>query len=426
MLGREIAAAARTTTGGSRITWIVDLAGDPPPDPVVVRVEGQGSFTGTEVSLVREVAAFRALASTRVPVPGVHAVHPDGSAAILERLAGTDDLDRFQPDDRAAALNDFAAVLAEMHRVDPDTLDLPGFGRPSTPEEHARIDLAMWQRLASSVVDLDPLIAYTGGWLQAHAPTTVARTVFVQGDTGPGNFMADAGRVTGLVDMEFAHIGDPMDDLAWVMMRMRSDAAYETFVDAYTRHGGAPIGPASVAFYRLAVDYRCAVTTSLAVARGGGARGWAPYQLQTQRYLDGIAERLTAATGLQVPPVDVPEVGPTARTAMFDQLLATLRTAARSIADPEISAATRNDQILVHLLRAHDRLGAAIEAGDAADLAGTGGAGATAIDAGAAAAAGEADDDRVLGVLLRRRRRQRLLWSTLLERSAPPVRSLQS
>ncbi len=406
-LGRTIASAVRSSVGGSRITWLVDLADDAPPGSVVVRVEGLGSFTGTEVTLEREARAFRALALVEIPVPRVIALHPDGSAAILERLAGTDDLDLFEPDERAAVLDHFAAVVAAMHRVDMETIDLPGFDRPATPEEHARLDLAMWRRLGDSVPDLDPLIQYAGTWLHAHAPTTVSRTSFVQGDTGPGNFLADGRIVTGLVDMEFAHLGDPMDDLAWIMMRLHDDAAFESFLESYACHGGAPINEASVSYYRLAVDYRCAVTTSLAVASGGGARGWAPYQLQTQRYLDGIAGRLAEAAGVDLPSADVPDVGPTDRTALFDQLLLTLRTAARSIADPDISTATRNDQILVHMLRAHDRFGAAIDAAESADPLAT----------GAAAITAEADaDGRVLAALLHRRARQRLLWTTLLDR----------
>jgi aminoglycoside phosphotransferase (APT) family kinase protein len=416
-LGRPIGSSWRTAGGGSRTTWLVDLADGDDPRSVVVRTEGEGSFTGTEISLAREMVAFRALGPTPVAVPRVHAVRADGSAAILERLDGTDDLAQVPEQERAAIMDDFAAVLACLHRVDPDELELPGFARPTTAEEHARLDLQMWQRLASTVDALDPLIAYCGAWLVEHAPTSVARTTFVQGDTGPGNFMAAQGRVTGLVDMEFAHLGDPMDDVAWVLMRLRGATSPEEFLAAYLRHGGVPIEHASVDFYRLAVDYRCAVTTSLAVGRGGGARGWAPYLLQTQRYLDGIAERLAALAGLDRPPLDDPDPPPTPRTPMFDQLLESIRAAVRAIDDDEIRTATRNDQILVHYLRAHDRLGVVLEQSDRADRRAVAG---IPDDHRAlvehAAAAGATGDVEALAYLLRRQRRDRLLWRTLLDR----------
>ena len=41
----------------------------------------------------------------------------------------------------------------------------------------------------------------------------------VQGDTGPGNFLHDGSKLTAIVDFELAHIGDPMEDLAWIGTR---------------------------------------------------------------------------------------------------------------------------------------------------------------------------------------------------------------
>ena len=46
-----------------------------------------------------------------------------------------------------------------------------------------------------------------------------ARPCFLQGDTGPGNFMFEGDRVTHLVDWEIAHFGDPMEELAAICVR---------------------------------------------------------------------------------------------------------------------------------------------------------------------------------------------------------------
>ena len=45
----------------------------------------------------------------------------------------------------------------------------------------------------------------------------------MQGDTGPGNFMYQDGKVTAVVDWELAHLGDPMDDIAWLSLRTVQD-----------------------------------------------------------------------------------------------------------------------------------------------------------------------------------------------------------
>ena len=51
-------------------------------------------------------------------------------------------------------------------------------------------------------------------WLRNNVPQGERKVSFVQGDTGPGQFMYADGQVTALIDWELAHIGDPMLDLA--------------------------------------------------------------------------------------------------------------------------------------------------------------------------------------------------------------------
>ena len=240
--------------------------------------------------------------------------------------------------------------------------------------------------------------------------------MLVQGDTGPGNFLADDGMVTGLVDWEFAHLGDPMDDWAWVEMRADAEEI-PALHDHYTHTTGIPIDPDRIGYYRIAVDYRCAITTSLAVSRGGGARGWAPYLLQTQRYLDGIATRLSAQLGIEEPTPELP-TPTTDRAAHFDALLDGIRTAVRALDDPEVREQTRNLQILVRYLRAHDELGAEIEARDRDDRAETFGAGTPFAEA--IEPAGATGDERTWRYLLRRHARERVLWASMLDR---PVRA---
>ncbi len=50
------------------------------------------------------------------------------------------------------------------------------------------------------------------------------RQVLVHGDFGPNNALLDpaAGQVTGLLDWEWAHAGDPVEDLAWCEWIMRT------------------------------------------------------------------------------------------------------------------------------------------------------------------------------------------------------------
>ena len=144
--------------------------------------------------------------------------------------------------------------------------------------------------------------------------------------------------------------------------------------ERYSRATGIEIDHERIRYYRAAVDYRCAVTTSLAVSRGGGARGWAPYLLVTERYVLGLADRMAGLLGI------VGSGGAAGRDSTAAHGL--LRPSARR--DPcrharrrrrrRCRESTRNLQILVHYLRAYDEIGAEIEALDRADRAATLGA----------------------------------------------------
>ena len=291
MTGGRIAHVERPPTGGSRELYCVDVTtANGEVLPLVLRMEAGGAFAGTPISIRREATVYAALADTPVPVPRLIALSPDGAALLLERVPGESRFFALGEAERRQTLADFIDALAALHNLDVSTLPLDGFERPQSPEDHAQLDLALWARLAREHVDdQNPLVRYAGTWLQANAPHSVQRTVLVQGDTGPGNFIAQGGKVTGIVDWEFAHLGDPMDDIAWLEMRSGNGPKgalgdLTAQLAPYCAATGLEIDRARVDYYRVAVYYRCAVTAALAVSRGGGARGWFPYLLALQRF----------------------------------------------------------------------------------------------------------------------------------------------
>jgi aminoglycoside phosphotransferase (APT) family kinase protein len=421
--GGRILGAQRPPTGGSRDLFLIDVERpDGSTDPVVLRLETGGAFTGTPISLRREAAVYRALEGSAVPVPRLVAFADDGSALLVERLAGTPDFRSLDAAEREQTYADFVRGLAALHSLDVNDLALEGFAIPKTPEEHARLDLAVWASICDThVTDLDPLVVYAGSWLEANAPGRVQRTVLVQGDTGPGNFLSQDGRVTGIVDWEFAHISDPMADLAWLEMRTLIHGGrldWTPHLDAYARATGLEIDLARIDYYRVGVYYRCAVTTALAVARGGGARGFAPYVLQGARFHRSLGEALLRVTGIEEPEGPLPDVTNTPRTPWFDRIVDGIREVVRGVEDVNLRERTRNLQILLQRLRAWDAAGAQLEAMDADDRTRALGLSAG-DDAGLraqAAAAGGRSDEATLRYLIRRQRREAALWGRLMER----------
>ena len=80
------------------------------------------------------------------------------------------------------------------------------------------------ERLMGGTV-VEPLATFGARWLRHHAPHTLDRVVLLQGDTGPGNFLFEGDRLTAVVDFEWAHFGDPMEDfgnMAAVQKGMKS------------------------------------------------------------------------------------------------------------------------------------------------------------------------------------------------------------
>ena len=55
-------------------------------------------------------------------------------------------------------------------------------------------------------------------WLRRHAPPCLS-PVLLHGDFRVGNLMVGPEGLVGVFDWEFAHVGDPAEDLAWPCVR---------------------------------------------------------------------------------------------------------------------------------------------------------------------------------------------------------------
>ncbi len=362
---------------------------------------------------------YRALRDTAVRAPRLLAATDDGQALLIERAPGTADLWRLTDDERASALFDFMDALAELHAVDVDRLALDGFPRPADAADHALLDLALWTALLDEVgAPPDPEIVYALAWLRRHPPAGVVRTALVQGDTGPGNFVADGGRVTGLVDWEFAHLGDPMDDLAWVEYRLARTPGAPTFdalVTHYESRTGVTVDRAAVAYYAVMVQVRCAITTARTIARGGGAVGLAGYLVAHRRFLHGIAVALARAAGVALSPEPRFDAPPSPERPLYDRALEDLETAVvPALDDPAVKLRARSAATLLRHFRAVDGIGLAVADAEREDLQQLLGPGDHDPDGERlhrlADAAGTRGDHDVLAYLARRAARSVALW----------------
>jgi aminoglycoside phosphotransferase (APT) family kinase protein len=260
-------------SGASRVTWLVELAD---AREVVLRVDsGDGPMAGTPLTLAREATVYAALRETGLAIPRLLATTPEGDALLVEKAPGRESLDGLDGAARTRVMEGYVDALAALHGLDASRLALPGFERPG-PAEAARAELALWRGVLESRVRRPaPLAHFAFAWLERNAPPPAERIVLCHGDVGPGNFLHDGERVTALLDWEFAHLGDPLDDLAWLAFRghhLNDDVGdLAAQLRRWSERSGLAVDARRVAWYRALVMLRMLVSCFAALDSGAAA-----------------------------------------------------------------------------------------------------------------------------------------------------------
>jgi aminoglycoside phosphotransferase (APT) family kinase protein len=108
-----------------------------------------------------------------------------------------------------------AMALASLHGIAPDQVPaaVSRLVEPTPTYAYAE----HLQSVASSV-PMSPVIALGRRWLSHNHPDP-PRPALVHGDMRNGNLVVDGGGLAAVIDWELAHVGDPMEDLAWLCLR---------------------------------------------------------------------------------------------------------------------------------------------------------------------------------------------------------------
>jgi aminoglycoside phosphotransferase (APT) family kinase protein len=442
--GGEVVATNRVPGGASREAWFVDVRRDGTDEPLFLRYSRVARPADTIFHPLRvEAEIFVALYGTGVTVPRTIAVHPVHEAMLSERVSGDTWFYRIRdPDEQVRVAQDFIRNLAALHRVDPRTLTLPSLGPVKSVREHALDEIAkMRGRATRADGGMDALLRLSLAWLERNVPDYDGATVLVQGDTGPGNFMYEDGRVTAVVDWELAHFGDPMDDIAWLSLRTVQDT-FTHFPDRlreYEALSGNRIDADRVWYYRLFAETRLASNG----AGGGASAGSEPRAGQpvARDIGNGLiygmlhrrltVEALAKVMGFELPPGDLPDTPPVESWySLYDATLDNLQVIVPRIDDPLAAQWTKGVARVVKYLKELDHLGRAYDAAERDDLAklvgiepATVGDGRLALDT--AMAHGAIADEDYLRYVWRQVQRDDYLMRTasgaLSERTWPPL-----
>jgi aminoglycoside phosphotransferase (APT) family kinase protein len=113
-----------------------------------------------------------------------------------------------------------------------------------------------------------PVFEFTINWLKRHLPPPPSRLVLVHGDYRTGNFLYDQTGITGILDWEMAHAGDPIEDLGWVVMKSWRWARNnlvgglcerEDFVGMYERASGTKVDRDTLKFWEVFSNLKFAI-----------------------------------------------------------------------------------------------------------------------------------------------------------------------
>ncbi len=215
----------------------------------VVRRPPLGHVLDTAHDMVREHTVMSALHDTDVPVPETYALcaDPDVLGApfyVMEKVDGTpyrfaSQLEPLGPARTAAISTRMIDTLATLHRVDPVAVGLADFGRPEgflgrqVRRWKKQLDASHSRKLAGAV-ELHSL-------LENHLPEQSAPGV-VHGDFRLDNLLVDdRDEVAAVIDWEMATLGDPLTDVALLLVyqRMADLDIGDAVADASTAPGFA-------------------------------------------------------------------------------------------------------------------------------------------------------------------------------------------
>lgn len=247
-----------------REAWVVDVTR---PDTTVLegflRLERVPAAPDSATSLFKETKIIEALGHTSVPVPKVYGRDEALSCTLFERVRGRSDIDKITDKrQQRAVMEDFIKVMARMHTLDLDELGLAPYMPyiPTTPREASLSEVDLVEKNFADFLAhyTDPLITYGLDWLRRNAPTTLARVSLVQGDTGPVNFMFDGDHVSAVIDLEWGHFADPLEDLGNFCVRefWNPSGGLDGLFHLYEQESGIPYTKAAAEYYRVHQNVR--------------------------------------------------------------------------------------------------------------------------------------------------------------------------
>lgn len=200
-----------------------------------------------------EYEVLRLLQSEGIPVPKLYGWCDDPEAIVMAALedhpfhGGADSDPALH-----AMIETYMTILAKIHRIDTRKAAAAGLAIPDTAED---IALAYFRLADATYVrgkaGPEPMIEFMRGWILRNVPTHRTRAVLLVADAP--QFFHDGTAITAIYDLEMAHVGDPMMDLASIRVRDINEpiGGLGRLLDAYAAASGEAIDWPALQFHTL-------------------------------------------------------------------------------------------------------------------------------------------------------------------------------
>jgi aminoglycoside phosphotransferase (APT) family kinase protein len=263
--------------GASRETWAVDAEIGGVAEALVLRMDLASSMNPDALSRSQEFALLSAAHAAGVLAPRPRWLDAGGTALgrpflLMDRVGGESIGPRVvrRPELAAARAHlpaQMAAQLALIHAIDSAPLDfLPRPPASQTPALHA---LDQTRRVIDSIDLQSPALEFGLRWLAERAPLSERQTL-IHGDFRIGNLLVGPDGLKAVIDWEFAHVGDPHEDLAWpcvrdwrfgnATLRVGGVGELDPYLEAYESASGRDVDRTALRWWEIMGNVRWAAT----------------------------------------------------------------------------------------------------------------------------------------------------------------------
>ena len=314
------------------------------------------------------MACLQVLEKEGIPVPHVFGFCPSPRGILMERSPGRADLSTAgDPGEEASVRRHYMEILARIHALDVKPFLDAGLQPPPDPTRLGLADIEIWEKAFRRGKNRpEPLIEFALGWLKRNLPPASGPACFVCGDSG--QFLFDQGRITAVLDLELAHLGDPAEDLGALRSRDLSEPLGDiaSAIDAYGEFSLRRIDRRLIDYHtiRFALTTPLATVPVLATARPGV--DLIQYLCWYHVYSRAPIEIIAHTQGVELIEPDLPPSRHNRHSPIYDDL--SLRLAPLPEQDGfENYAGSTSHRTAVYLQRLND-YGAALDADNIHDI----------------------------------------------------------